>query len=317
MVISSFDPNDKQATAKLTPSQVVKGDRINYTIRFQNTGSASAINIVLADTLSSLLQPKTIKIINTSHPCKITLKENIMYFECLNINLPDSFVSKDGSHGFVSFSVQPLSTVSLGTTINNKASIYFDYNKPVVTNTAQTIIANTNLPVNIVAFTASLIDHEKVLLNWVTATEINTISFNIQLSTNGKDFETIGNVRAKGKGSYQYQAPPPPKGGILYYRLQIIDKDGSSTYSEIRKLSIINYQLSIYPNPAKDFITIESNNIQQIKVVDNTGRTVLHKKLETVSSITKMDVSGLTKGLYLMQVINTNGETKTEKLIIQ
>ena len=317
VVISSFDPNDKQATAKLTPSQVIKGDRINYTIRFQNTGSASAINVVLADTLSNLLQQKTIKIINTSHPCKITMKENIMYFEFLNINLPDSFVNKDGSHGFVSFSVQPLSTVGLGTTINNKASIYFDYNKPMVTNTTQTIIANTNLPVNIVAFTASLINNEKVLLNWVTATEINTISFNIQYSTNGKDFETIGNVRAKGKGSYQYSAPPPPKGGILYYRLEVVDKDGSKTYSEIRKLSIINYQLSIYPNPAKDFITIESNNIQQIKVVDNTGRTVINKKLETAVSITNMDITGLSKGIYLVQVINTNGEIKTEKLIIQ
>ena len=76
-------------------------------------------------------------------------------------------------------------------------------------------------------------------------------------------------------------------------------------------------RLRIFPNPAKDIITIESNNIQQIKMVDNTGRKVIDNKLETITSNTKIDVSGLTKGLYLIQVINTNGETKTEKLIVQ
>ena len=319
VLVSSFDPNDKQATPTLTPTQVVKGDRIRYTIRFQNTGTASAINVVVADTLSSLLQVNTMDIINTSHPCKITMKNNVVYFEFLNINLPDSFADKDGSHGFVTFSIKPLSTLSLGNTIPNTASIYFDYNKPVVTNTAKTIIANTALPVNIAAFTATLINKENVLLNWYTAEEINTISFNIQRSINGKDCETIGNQKAKGRGSYHYNSlltTEDSRFTKLYYRLEIIDKDGSKTYSEIREISIVNYPLSITPNPAHNHITIKSKGIVQVNIFDNLGRVVLNKKTPTPIDEMKVELQ-LKTGIYMAQIIAEDGGSSKEMFVVE
>jgi len=322
IVISSFDPNDKQATPTLTPVQVVKGDRIKYTIRFQNTGTASAINVVIADTLSSLLQANTMDIINTSHPCKITMKNNIVYFEFLNINLPDSFASKDLSHGFVSFSIKPVSTVTLGNSIPNTASIYFDYNSPVVTNTAHTIISNTALPVKLTGFTASLQNEENVLLNWFTTEEINTALYNIQISTNGKEFKTIGTENAKGRGAYHYTdnlTTDDSRFTTLYYRLEIVDKDGKKTYSEIRSVLLTTHdsRLTIFPNPAKDFITIESTNMQQIKIVDNTGRLV--KTIQSPSAVNSfsLNITYLSKGLYLVQAINTDGVIQMQKLLIQ
>ncbi len=315
LLVSSFDPNDKQATPTLTPTQVVKGDRIRYTVRFQNTGTASAINVVVADTLSSLLQVKTMDIINTSHSCKITMKNNIVYFEFLNINLPDSFHNKDGSHGFITFSIKPLSTLSLGNSIPNTASIYFDYNKAVVTNTAKTIIANTVLPVNIAAFTATLINKEEVYLNWYTSTEVNTIAYNIQRSSNGKEFETIGTQKAKGRGSYHYSDIPAVGVSILYYRLEIVDKDGSKSYSEIRQLIMENGQLIISPNPAIDFVTICGENIKQVTLVDLTGRSVIKKEVNSYSI--NLAISNLSKGMYMLKAILADGSVKTEQLAIK
>ena len=323
VLVSSFDPNDKAATAKLTPTQVVKGDRIRYTIRFQNTGTASAINVVVADTLSSLLQAKTLDIIATSHPCKITMKGNIVYFEFLNINLPDSFHFKDLSHGFVTFSIKPLSTLTLGNLIPNTASIYFDYNKPVVTNTAKTVISNTVFPVNMAAFTASLINKESVSLNWVTAEEINTISFNIQQSNNGRDFVTIGNERAKGRGSYTYTyttllTNDDSRFTKLYYRLEIIDKDGSKSYSEIRMVLRTNDDLrfTISPNPAHSYINIKGNGIAQINIIDNIGRVVVNKKATTQVDEMKIELH-IKPGVYVAQVIAIDGSRNNEKFIVE
>ena len=321
VLVSSFDPNDKAATAKLTPTQVVKGDRIRYTIRFQNTGTASAINVVVADTLSSLLQAKTLDIIATSHPCKITMKDNIVYFEFLNINLPDSFHYKDLSHGFVTFSIKSLSTLTLGNMIPNTASIYFDYNKPVVTNTAKTVISNTVFPVNMAAFTASLINKESVKLNWVTAEEINTISFNIQQSANGRDFVTIGNEKAKGRGSYNYNTiltDDDSRFTKRYYRLEIIDKDGSKTYSEIRTVLLTNddSRFMFSPNPAHSFLNIKGKGIVQVNIIDNMGRVVVNKKAATQMDEMKIELR-IKPGVYVAQVIAVDGSRNNEKFIVE
>ena len=73
----SYDPNDKSATPKLNTVQLANGDYIYYTIRFQNTGTDTAFSIVVTDTLNSLLQPATLQMIGTSHPCIITVKSNV------------------------------------------------------------------------------------------------------------------------------------------------------------------------------------------------------------------------------------------------
>ena len=316
---SSYDPNEKLATPELTTTQVANGDYINYTINFQNTGNDTAYNIVVADTLSNLLQTNNMEMIATSHNCNTIVQNGIIYFEFRNILLPDSFSNFNGSHGFVSFRIKTVNTLIAGDSITNKASIYFDYNNPVLTNTAVTNIVNTTtLPLKLIGFYGYKTDNNNQL-TWNTANELNTLSFIVQQSEDGRIYKSAGEVSAIGKGNHSYNfIAVNTNNSTYYYRLIIKDKNGGYTYSNVICISgtLNNDKFTIFPNPAKDIITIEYNNIQQIKVVDNTGRTVLHKKLETVSSIFKMDVSGLSNGLYLMQVTNTNGETKTEKLMI-
>lgn len=140
IIRGSYDPNDKQATAQLTPAQVTSGSYIDYMIRFQNTGYDAASFVVIADTLSSNLLPGTFELQNTSHPCSISIKNNVVYFEFSNIELPDSNANELKSHGFVQFRIKPSALVPVNTIIENKAAIYFDYNTPVITNTAFTAI---------------------------------------------------------------------------------------------------------------------------------------------------------------------------------
>ncbi len=116
---------------------------------------------------------------------------------------------------------------------------------------------------------------------WTTATEINVSHFNIQRSTNSKDFITIGKVKAYNKNFNEYSfidqlitKDQDPK--TLYYRIESVDFDGKKQYSEIRnvELGIGNNELRIFPNPAKDFVTIECKGAKELLIIDYLGRIV-------------------------------------------
>ena len=139
-VVNSFDPNDKTCLegSKITPTQV--GDYVHYMIRFENTGTANAQNIVVKDMIdtakfdvSSLIPMKG------SHSFVTNISSgNKVEFIFENINLPFDDANNDG---YIAFKIKTKPTLVLGNTFSNTASIYFDYNFPIVTNTATTTIA--------------------------------------------------------------------------------------------------------------------------------------------------------------------------------
>jgi uncharacterized repeat protein (TIGR01451 family) len=150
--VGSYDPNDKQGfpIGYGDQHQIKPGTRIEYLIRFQNTGTDTAFNIVVVDTLSHTLDPLTVVPGASSHPYRFELTgEGVLKFHFENILLPDSFVNEPLSHGYVQFSIYPRSDVPLGTVIDNQAAIYFDYNLPVFTNTTTHKIAENFLLVAI------------------------------------------------------------------------------------------------------------------------------------------------------------------------
>ena len=157
-----------------------------------------------------------------------------------------------------------------------------------------------------------------MLLNWQTATETNTSHFNIQSSTNGKDFETVGSVNAKGAGTYSFNDPltiHDSRFTKLYYRLEIVDKDGSKTYSDIRELTMDNGRLTISPNPAKDIVYIAGKAMQHITIMDNAGKIVVNKTLNSVDN-TSINITNLAKGVYFISVKDISGNKQTEKLVV-
>ena len=115
---------------------------------------------------------------------------------------------------------------------------------------------------------------------------------------------------AKGASKYEYTAPPPPEGGIEYFRLEVVDKNGSVSYSEIKEIELSsNKEISIYPNPSKDYISIIGSNIKQVIISDVSGRILLK------STEKKIDVRSLVSGTYIVQIETKSGNHVTEKLI--
>jgi uncharacterized repeat protein (TIGR01451 family) len=146
VVRGSFDPNDKAAAPFISPSAVAAGTPIDYTIRFQNTGTDTAFTVVVQDTLSAHLQSSTLEVVATSHNCRTTVKGNVVSFEFFNIHLLWTSFNEPLSHGYIRYRIKPKTTLSLGTKINNRAAIYFDYNKPIITNTVTTEVGVSSNP---------------------------------------------------------------------------------------------------------------------------------------------------------------------------
>jgi uncharacterized repeat protein (TIGR01451 family) len=136
-VVNSHDPNNKETF----PKAVVENyqDWFTYTINFQNTGNAPAINIRLADTLDSNLDLSTFQVTNYSHDNSTSLNGNALTVKFPNIMLADSTSSVDSSKGFIQYRIKPKANRLAGTVVYNTAYIYFDYNAPIITNTTTNI----------------------------------------------------------------------------------------------------------------------------------------------------------------------------------
>ncbi|MBK5284122.1 MAG: hypothetical protein JJE25_01860, partial [Bacteroidia bacterium] len=148
IITGSFDPNVKEVEplgASFTTDTYLK-----YTIQFQNTGTDTAFNIQVIDTLDSQLNPLTFVAGASSHPYTAELTGNgVVHFHFNNINLPDSNMNEPQSHGFVSFQIKPDTNISLPAQITNEADIYFDFNPPVTTNvTNNSIYAQASVSVS-------------------------------------------------------------------------------------------------------------------------------------------------------------------------
>jgi len=184
------------------------------------------------------------------------------------------------------------------------------------------LVKTSTLPLQILSFTAQK-QNSNVILQWQTANEVNTNYFNIQRSSNGKDFTTIGNVGAtdvSGVNNYTYtdlltsNVSPLTN---LYYRLQEIDKDGSSTYSNIATVSFTNQpSITISPNPAKGTVYVTGNSIKYITIADNSGKTIISQAVNNQTHVA-VNISNLAAGIYIVKVTDAQGNVQTEELMVQ
>ncbi len=145
-VTGSYDPNDKLAVTSTGDTQfwnLGQDEWIDYTVRFQNTGSDTAFSVVIRDTLPATLDPSTLEMRAASHAYTWNLTgQGVLKAFFPNIKLPDSNVNEPKSHGFVSFRIKPRLPVTAGMQLTNVAGIYFDFNPPVITDPSILTVAS-------------------------------------------------------------------------------------------------------------------------------------------------------------------------------
>ncbi len=149
--VGSYDPNDILVNEDtLFTNQFPNPPFLEYIIRFQNTGNDTAFTVNILNPIdTNLLELSSIEYVASSHPVNLSWIpwERNMQFKFDNILLPDSNINEPASHGFVRYRIKPKSSVVLGDSITNFAAIYFDFNAPVITNTAITeVVLYTGLP---------------------------------------------------------------------------------------------------------------------------------------------------------------------------
>ena len=143
-VVNSYDPNDKTCLEGNYVSPDKIGEYVHYMIRFENTGTFPAENIVVKDMIDTdKFDVSSLIPLNASHNYVTRISGNKVEFIFENINLPFDDATNDG---YVSFKIKTLQSLVVGNTFSNTANIYFDYNFPIVTNTATTTIAALNNP---------------------------------------------------------------------------------------------------------------------------------------------------------------------------
>lgn len=141
LVSGSYDPNDIICLEGnvVAPSEI--GDYLHYRIRFENTGTAEAENIVVRTTINPAdFNISSLQLLNASHPVYTRINGSVVEFIFQNILL------ESGGHGNVLLKVQSLNTLQQGDMVNKQANIYFDYNFPVTTNEAETVFQTLSNP---------------------------------------------------------------------------------------------------------------------------------------------------------------------------
>jgi uncharacterized repeat protein (TIGR01451 family) len=226
-----------------------------------------------------------------------------------------------------------ISNLTAGQTIRNTVKVFTTTIQDMdTTNNADTVftIVQVPLPVNLKYFAAQK-QGDDVLLNWETAMEINNDRFEIERSTDGKSFETIGVVASAGNSneitrySFTDRQAALLNTEALYYRLHQIDLDGKNDYSMIRSL-VFNRgnneaDLQAFPIPFKDKIAARLNSAlagtASLNLYNTSGMKIYHIETVTIAGLNEINITGmgnLPSGIYILEYVQ-GSETSFIKIV--
>lgn len=263
----------------------------NMTITPQNPPS-SAVKIRLyiskaeydaldADPLGGINNISGLKILKNNDACGSSIATSTTLINPV-------FAEAHGTNGYV-----------LQASVNSFSSFYFGG-------------SNVTLPVHLLSFSGSL-QNNTALLQWKTENEVNTDHFELERSVNGIDFKMITSEPAKGTtnsaNNYSYidYEAANQNATVVYYRLKIVDADGSFTYSQVVSVTIVTANtFMVRPNPVSQTLYVQSkknfNRLLQVELYDLKGKMVLRQQ-ETRQNFS-IDVSTLRPGVYVLKMYN-------------
>jgi hypothetical protein len=178
---------------------------------------------------------------------------------------------------------------------------------------------NSTLPVKVTGFTATP-NNNTVSLKWHVENQQGIKKYEVQHSANGTVFTKIGEVTANNLNTYTYSLPHnTPVSGNNYYRIKIIESDGTFSYTSKEKINWATAaNVMVYPNPVKDvlIVTVPNsllNKTAAIKLVTAGGKIVLNKQVEKLNTIETINLGAVPSGKYILQ-LTTDTKVITKKV---
>ena len=210
-VTGSFDPNDKLVSFNGFASQGYVHDttQFEYTVRFQNTGSDTAFTVRIEDVIDKDFDLASIQVVDASHNYRMTIDNDTVNWIFDDILLADSTTNEPASHGFIRFTIAQNANNPEGTLLTNQASIFFDFNDPIITNE---VVNEVGTPPVLATY------------NWETKEELsvypNPTSSMLYFPINGKVtiYDAMGNVTLS-KNVDQELDVRQLESGIYYYEV--------------------------------------------------------------------------------------------------
>jgi ELWxxDGT repeat protein len=174
-------------------------------------------------------------------------------------------------------------------------------------------------PLSLLDFTAKLRGSE-IALDWITENEVNVSHFNVQRSVTGESFLNVGKIASTGtsaRNSYSYTDKAPAKTGHLYYRLEMVDKDGKTSYSKIRDIKIKpNLDFALTPVKGETILNLgDISGMVTITISDANGRVHIQQKQNVnAGGSVRLSTASLATGMYFVTV-EYNGSVQTKRFI--
>ena len=327
-----FVPNDTARSAHL-------GETYTYYIYGRNSGAGDALHTYVVDSIpaGTTYVPGSLSIINAAGGTEgamtdaagddqayISTAASGRKYVVFNIGTGATAgsggVFSPAANYVLSFKVTGPSAPGPLTSISNVARIIAD----TFHNEATFFIPIGNpLPVTLSGFSAT-VKGATAQLHWTTASERDCDHFDVQHSTNGVNFNTLGRVAAAGTSSLQHEyafVHDNPEEGNNFYRLKIVDKDETFTYSPVCVLrfghfSDVNVQVVPNPTTGRSVLVLPAtlNNNARVLVYDNVGALV-YKAGAAGTSVVSIDLGALPGGLYYAVVADDSGFNYRAKIL--
>lgn len=288
-ILCAYDPNDKLVSPDRSGEEnyTLFDEDLTYTVRFQNTGNDTAFTVVIRDTLDNNLDASTFTILGSSHRdvLQTEISENkYMTFTFDNILLPDSTINFNGSQGYITYTITPKEGLDENTIIENTASIYFDFNPPIVTNTTKNTMVSC-LPIEEKTVDAVIQDGDQYTL---------------------PDGSLVGEAGVYTTEILDEEGCPLE---IIITNLDVL--------TDIKE-SDLDESISIYPNPTDSQFQLNiltKNSINHQLILTNIyGQIVLSQTIN--QSLTNFSVKDLATGVYFIQVLNNEYKISSVKKLM-
>lgn len=239
-------------------------------------------------------------------------------FPCGAIDTTSLVIESQAKHGTVSVQGGKFKYVIPP---NYKGTDSFEYSvmdaNGIPTNVAK-IVVHIEQPLPVVLSSFQVVKENKsALLNWVTTSEVNALRFEVERSSNATNWERIGQVTAKNTlelSRYNFR-DDFPLAGTNYYRLRMVDKDGSSANSPMRSVYFDIPELIVaYPNPVSEVLNIRIQNeaVTKVDLFDIAGR-LIESRMVTGKEM-KLYMQKYASGYYIIRASGKQNQLQTIKI---